>query len=88
MFLARTSDNDLFVEQLEELKKKRFLSDQHFPSGIKKALKEEIQKHRVVKLNIKDQVFYYLHNIFGPLFVCGHFCWPNKERIVKMIDEA
>jgi hypothetical protein len=60
MFLASTADDELFVEPDEEVKKRKFISDQHIKGGIKAQLEEEIKKHRVIKLSRKDKLCYYL----------------------------
>lgn len=61
-FIARTSDENLFDDASELKKKKWFLSDKSMPSGIKRKLKEELKKHRVIQFGLKDKLFYYLHN--------------------------
>lgn len=62
MFLARTKDDELFDEADEKNKKKWFLTDTSMPPGIQKKLKQEVQKHRVIKFSIKDKLCYYLMN--------------------------
>lgn len=43
MFLARTKDDQFFLDADNDTKKKMFLTD--LPDGIKSKLKSEIQKH-------------------------------------------
>ena len=35
-----------------------------------------------------DKICYYFHNQIGFLFCCGFCCWPNKKKILNLIDEA
>lgn len=78
LFIARTSNDDLFEDASEKKKKKWFLSEKSMPQGMKKKLREELKKHRVIQIGLKDKLCYYLHNQFGRLFICGKFCWRNR----------
>lgn len=87
MFLARTGDDNLFVELSEEKKRKIFGDSKHLEEGLQTMPPDEIRKHRFVKMNRKDTLCYYLQNQFGSFYLCG-YCWKNKKKIVKLIDEA
>lgn len=86
MFLARTKDDKFFRDVDEEAKKKKFLAD--LPDGIRSRLKNEIQKHRIIRITLFDKLCYYMHNQIGCFFVCGFCCWPNKKKFLRLIDEA
>lgn len=60
MFLARTKDNEFFKEVDEEAKKKKFLTD--LPDGIRSKLKNEISKHRIIRITPFDKIMYYTWN--------------------------
>ena len=55
---------------------------------MKSKLKQELKKHRVIQLNLKDKLCYYLHNQLGNLFLCGRCCWGNRKQMTRLIDEA
>ena len=86
MFLARTKDDNFFVDVDEETKKKKFLTN--LPDGIKSKLKNEISKHRIIKISSFDKYMYYWQNQIGCFFICGYCCWPNKKKFLRLIDEA
>ena len=83
LYMARTRDEQLLhknhieAENLEkdeeddqkgQVKRKRRLS---------KAEKREIDKHRFIKISIKDSVMLYVSEILGRCF-CD-FCWSKKK---------
>lgn len=87
LFLARTKNGDLFNQGNKDNKISKFLGSKNMPKGIKYKLKNEIQKHRLIRMTVKDKFCYYMYNQIGFLFFCGK-CWKNQDKIVKLIDEA
>jgi hypothetical protein len=91
LYMARTRDGQLLhkdkcnhteAEHLEkdeendqkgQVKRKRRLS---------KAEKREIDKHRFIKISIKDSVMLYVSEILGRCF-CD-FCWSKKKKLQKL----
>lgn len=57
------------------------------PQTIKQKIATEMQKHRIIKISLKDKLMYYIYNQIGLLFCCG-ICWSNKKKITSLIDEA
>lgn len=47
-----------------------------------KAEKREIDRHRVIKISIKDSFMLYTSEIFGRCF-CD-FCWSKKKKLQKL----
>ena len=62
LFLAKTTEESLFLKSDKCCSKGKHLGHENIPKGIKSNLKDEIEKHRLVRLKTKDKLCYYLFN--------------------------
>ena len=95
LFLARTSDQNLFLDEKKgkfrsrnEKKITQYFNPEQF--GIQNMLlcrvKNEIQKHRLIRISLKDSILLFLHD----RLVCLQWfsCWKKKAQFQKLFKEG
>ena len=76
LYMARTSDDTIFKEVDEPYKCAKLARKN---SVLSNQAEKELNKHRTIKINLKDSSLLYIANTLGCLF--PNCCWRKKIKL-------
>ena len=67
-----------------ETKISKFLDPVNIPGNISIKMQKEIEKHRLIRISLKDNIMLFLYKIF-PEKCCKHICkFKNHNKLQKL----
>lgn len=87
LYFARTKDKTLFQEPNDpELSDKleKYMDPEKFANISNSKLKQEIEKHHIIRLSICNNVKLFMANILNRL--CCTCCWRKKEKFQRLYE--
>lgn len=98
LFLARTRDPNLLLDQKldedgkeqsnQETKITKYLNEKNFPCDYDDVMRRELQKHRLIRLSLRDHILLFIHNNLGAV-ICQKVClWKKKDKLQKLYSQG